>query len=236
MTFTVDRYGDVVLDFEYRPGNDQWDGVDMNPAELLDALRILGVLPVETSPKPPCVCLMPEAGPDECAAHRESPSDRVRESWRKAAAEDMNERAQVNRAIERRRLARERAERLEREREEFRELLAKTHGRRFYRDRDGAVWRTAASDTLILHRHDDGEVPDNPQPSPHVSVESKWGPLTEVPDLFAATRPMPDPRVTERAERRPVLNFLVQAPREETADFVARLRDQVRRDMNNQRV
>lgn len=209
VTLSVDAAGDVVFDLEYRGDNDAWDGIDLDPAHLVQALEFIGVLPQKRP----------------AGAASDTPSDRIRESWRRAAAEDPTTRLQVDRAVQARRIARERAERAEREREEYQKRLTEAQAHRanvdrlraarerameryesrtrYYRDCDGAIWRTADGGMLTLYRHDDGVEAEDPQPVPRGKVASAWGPLTEIADPLRM------------------------------ADAVARLRDNTRRAMHN---
>lgn len=158
----IDNDGDIEVDGP--DGLEVW----IKPAELVTALRELGVLPP-----------LPEVVWGD-AARRIEPSDRVRESWRRHAAEDANGREALNEHISRRKV-KNRAAEYRRQAEERRA--------KFYRDRDGDVWRSLGNGQLIIHKfgpsngrgNDTGTV-EGAEPVRHERVTEQWGPLVAVTD------------------------------------------------------
>lgn len=197
----IDRDGHL----EFAPSDDS-DEMWIHPRALVAALKELGVLADDTE-KPPA---------------REWPSDRVRESWRKAAADDQNERPEIEAHAYRRRL----------KAQQERQRLAKMRGARYFRDRDGDEWRSIADGRVNLWRTRSGMRVDVPDPRPREWVDRVYGPLKEVPDPFAILSPSMEgvrPSVSWVDETR----AMWQTPDQTQAAYVARLREQVRRDINS---
>lgn len=187
LEISVDRDGSV----QFVP-SDGSDTLWAHPRALVAALKDLGVLPEEKRPAP---------APAPAPVRRIEPSERVRESWRKAAAEDENYRAEIERHAYARRM------RLERERQR----LAKLARPRYWRDRQGDVWKSHPDGRLSLHTMRSGQRVDIADPRPREFVTHAYGPLVEVPEPRAAQRPPLD-RATAANYWAQTASYRTQAP------------------------
>jgi hypothetical protein len=153
----LDDDGDVRLSFD-----EEHDTVWIRPADLLGALCKLGVIAASKPRK----------------LERETPSDRIRASWREAAAEAG--RADVQKA--------ENARSVRQWRTEIRRAT-ETHARRprFFQDADGDVWREVTPGRVALYRQSGMRV-SRQSALNRERVNSLYGPLREVPDPYGVTR------------------------------------------------